>query len=83
MDLATHTAAELLTHLLKKLVQVRDDPSPAALDGSPSERWEDEEFINLEVELPGVTGPDIDISIHGDRAFVRMERRPAGPFSPC
>jgi HSP20 family molecular chaperone IbpA len=75
--------SQLLTHLQDKLVLARDGPSPTgALDGSPAERWEEEEFIYLEVELPGVTGPTIDICIHGSRAYIRMERSPAGPMSP-
>jgi HSP20 family molecular chaperone IbpA len=74
---------QLLTQLLEKLVRVRDRPDPAdALHGPPVERREDEEFIYLEVGLPGVTGPDIDICIHEGRAFIRMERPPAGPTPP-
>ena len=74
---------QLLAHLLREMVQIRDGVRPAvALHGTPPERWEDEEFIYLEADLPGEPGPDIDICFHSGRAFIRMERSPAGPMSP-
>ena len=79
-DVALH---QLLTQLLRELVQIRDGMRPAvALQGTPPERWEDEGFIYLETGLPGEPGPDVDICIHAGQAFIRMERSSAGPRSP-
>ena len=75
---------EALARLVQELMQIRDGVVPAvALHPTPPERWEDEEFIYLEVDLHGEPGPDIDICIHhSGRAFIRMEQSPAGPKYP-
>jgi len=71
---------EVLGQLLQELMQIRDGVRPAvALHPTSPERWEDEEFIYMEADLHGEPGADIDICIHSGRAFIRMERSPAGP----
>jgi hypothetical protein len=68
----------LFIRLLEELVQTRHGLRPAdAPDATLLERWEDEAFIYLEVDLPGEPGPDIDICIREGRVFIRMERPPA------
>jgi len=74
--------SEILTALTDELVQIRDGRRTAvALDGTPLERSEDKDFIYLEAELAWDPCTEIDISIHEARAFIRIERSPAGPNS--
>jgi hypothetical protein len=75
---------EALARLMQELMQIRDRVTPAAtFDPTPPERWEDEEFIYLEVDLNGDLGLDIDICIHhSGRAFIRMDQSPSGPIYP-
>jgi hypothetical protein len=75
---------EALARLVQELMQIRDHVTPvAAFHPTPPERWEDEEFIYLEVDLHGDLGLDIDICIHhSGRAFIRMDQSPAGPIQP-
>ena len=80
----TSSFPEVLARLVHELMQIREGAVPAiALEPTPPERWEDEEFIYLEADLHGKAGSDIDICIHSGRAFIRMEQSPAGPmYSP-
>jgi hypothetical protein len=65
---------ELLARLVQELMRIRDGVVPSvAHHPTPTERWEDEEFIYLETELHKEPGPVIDICIHSGRAFIRME----------
>jgi hypothetical protein len=75
---------EALARLVRELMQIRDRVTPsAAFHPTPPERWEDEEFIYLQVDLQGDPGPEIDICIHhSGRAFIRMHQSPAGPKNP-
>ena len=74
---------EALARLVQELMQIRDRVTKgAAFHPTPPERWEDEEFIYLQVDLQGDPGPDIDICIHSGRVFIRMDQSPAGPIYP-
>jgi hypothetical protein len=74
---------EVLARLVRELTQIRDGVVPAvALQPTPPERWEDEEFIYLEADLHGEAGHDIDICIHSCRVFIRMVQPPPGPMCP-
>ena len=65
----------LLNLLVTALERLRaDDPLPGACRGPVSERWEDEGYVYLESDLPSVLGSEMDISIHRDRVFIRIER---------
>ncbi len=75
---------EALAGLVRELMQIRDRvTSAAAFRPRPPERWEDEEFIYLEVDLHGDSGPDIDICIHhSGRALIRMVQPLVGQIDP-
>jgi hypothetical protein len=75
---------EALARLVRELMQIRDRVTPgAAFHPTPPERWEDEEFIYLQVDLQGDPGSDIDICIHhSGQAFIRMAQSPAEPKNP-
>jgi hypothetical protein len=75
---------EALARLVQELMQIRDRVTPAAaFHPTPPERWDDEEFIYLEVDLHGDLGADIDICIHhSGPVFIRMDQSPAGPIYP-
>jgi HSP20 family protein len=46
-----------------------------AWQGLPLATWEDENHLYLEIDAPGVTGEDIDISVHGSDLVIRGERK--------
>ena len=74
--------SEILIALTDELMQIREGRHIAvALDGTPLERSEDKDFIYLEAELARDPCMEIDISIHEARAFIRIERSPAGSSS--
>jgi len=37
--------------------------------------WEDEDFIHVEAELPGMNEQDLDITVHKGMLFIRGERK--------
>jgi HSP20 family protein len=37
--------------------------------------WEDEDAVRVEIDAPGVTGEDIDVSVHENLLTVRGERK--------
>jgi hypothetical protein len=69
---APRGVSELLVELVKYLGQIVDGP-PGTDEGSP-EWWDGGDYAYVEVNLPPVTGLDIDINIHRGRAYIRMER---------
>ena len=74
--------SQILTALADELLQIRDGRhDPVALDDSSVKRSEDKDFIYLEAELAWDPCAEIDISIDETRAFIRIERSPAGPHS--
>jgi hypothetical protein len=73
---------QVLHSLLEELVQVRDGlRSAVSPNGTPLEKWSDEEFIYLEADLNAEPCPDIDVCFHGSRAFISIRRSPDGPTS--
>lgn len=54
-------------------------PRPAASTRSwpPAAMWEDDDFIHVEVDLPGVMDEDVNITVHEGILFVRFERKAA------
>jgi HSP20 family molecular chaperone IbpA len=68
-----------LPPLLKRLVNAleriaKDDSLPAVPSSAAPERWEDESYIYLEFDLPGVLGSELEVGIHEGRAYIRIER---------
>jgi len=47
-----------------------------AWTGAPMAMWEDEEFLCVEAERPGVPEQDVDITVHNGMLSIRAERRP-------
>lgn len=45
------------------------------LAGLPLSMWEDENHIYVEVDAPGVTEKDIDVSVHEGTLTIRAERK--------
>jgi HSP20 family protein len=41
----------------------------------PLSLWEDDDSIHVEVDAPGMTDKDIDVSVHGDQLVIRAERK--------
>ena len=44
--------------------------------GLPIAAWEDDDHFFVEAELPGVSEPDVDVTVHNGMLFIRGERRP-------
>jgi HSP20 family protein len=42
----------------------------------PMAMWEDDDHVYVEVELPGMTDKDMDITVHNGMLFIRGERKP-------
>ena len=66
---------ELLRGLMEELTREQDRTTHLEpLHYRELCRWEDEQHIYLEADLGTDLGLDIDIFIHGGRAFIRMTR---------
>jgi HSP20 family protein len=61
-----------------------DDPlfgplmTAPAWSAMPLSVWEDEHSVHVEVDAPGVTDKDIDVSVHDGVLIVRGERKSEG-----
>ncbi|WP_165252839.1 hypothetical protein [Paludisphaera soli] len=64
--------SELLVELVQGLERMAEQSQ--AIDARSPERWDGEGWAYLEVEVPGVTGLEIDINVHLGRAYIRVER---------
>jgi HSP20 family protein len=38
--------------------------------------WEDDDYVHIEAELPGVSDQDVDVTVHNGMLFIRGERKP-------
>lgn len=58
-----------------------DDPffgplmTAPAWSALPLSMWEDEQSVHVEVDAPGVTSQDIDVSVHDGDLVIRGERK--------
>jgi HSP20 family protein len=43
---------------------------------APVAMWEDDDYIFIEAELPGVADEDVDVTVHNGMLFIRGERKP-------
>jgi HSP20 family protein len=60
----------LFGRLLDDAPMVRERPVlPVAM-------WQDEDHIYIEVELPGVAEPDVELTVHNGVLFIRADRKP-------
>lgn len=50
-------------------------PAPAWGASFPMSMWEDEEAVHVELDAPGVTDKDIELTVHDGDLFVRYERK--------
>jgi HSP20 family protein len=41
----------------------------------PVSLWQDEEHVYIEADLPGVSEPDVDLTVHKGVLFIRGERK--------
>jgi HSP20 family protein len=48
-----------------------------AWSGMPLALWQDDDHFYVEVELPGVSDQDLDITVHNGMLSIRGERKPA------
>jgi len=46
-----------------------------AWSGMPLAMWQDDDHFYVEVELPGVSDGDLDITVHNGMLFIRGERK--------
>src|SRR5947209_3571919 len=46
-----------------------------AWSGAPLAMWEDDDHIYVDAELPGVSGEDVDVTVHNGTLFIRGERK--------
>jgi hypothetical protein len=66
---------ELLRGLMEELTRGQDGTThPQPLQYRALCRWEDEQHIYLEADLGTDLGSDVDLCIHGCRAFITMTR---------
>lgn len=49
--------------------------APAVAGSVPLSMWEDDEHLYVEMDAPGMTEKDIDVSIHNGNLVVRGERK--------
>jgi len=42
------------------------------MEGLSPARWEDDTHAYIEVQLPRLLGPDIDLNVHQDRVLIRI-----------
>ncbi len=47
-----------------------------AWSGMPLAMWQDDDHFYVEVELPGVSDGDLDITVHNGMVSIRGERKP-------
>ena len=47
-----------------------------AWSGMPLAMWQDDDHFYVEVELPGVSEQDLDITVHNGTLFIRGGRKP-------
>ena len=47
-----------------------------AWSGMPVAMWQDDDHFYVEVELPGVSDQDVDITVHNGMLSIRGERKP-------
>jgi HSP20 family protein len=48
-----------------------------AWSGMPLAMWQDDDHFYVEVELPGVSDGDVEITVHNGMLSIRGERKPA------
>jgi hypothetical protein len=68
-----------LVHVLNRLVTALEPTGssvamPEARRGGAAECWEDRDYVSFQISLPGEP-QEIDINIHGDKVFIRVDRR--------
>lgn len=49
-------------------------PGPAWVS-VPASMWEDDDFLHIEAELPGMSDEDIEITVHNGMLTIRGERK--------
>jgi len=42
------------------------------MENRSAARWEDKEYAYIEVQLPRILGPEIDLNVHRDRVLIRI-----------
>jgi hypothetical protein len=75
-DLLEEEDTEYLLAALKELVDRLSghDPHAAGAASEAVESWESDDFLYVETALARSAGAEIDVSIQGGRAFIRMAR---------
>jgi hypothetical protein len=75
-DHLEETDTQFLVSALEELLGRLAGRTPGSAGGSSEdvETWESEEFLYVETALACSAGAEIDVSIQGGRAFIRMAR---------
>ncbi|WP_422931778.1 Hsp20/alpha crystallin family protein [Singulisphaera sp. PoT] len=68
--------ANRLDALFDRLMGEDGGMSPQGWARTPMAMWADDDHIWIEAEMPGVSEPDLDVTVHKDTLFIRAERKP-------
>lgn len=57
---------------------VGDDGGAAsrAWSWAPVAMWQDDDHVFIEIDMPGMSDNDIELTVHNDRFYIRGERKP-------
>jgi len=69
---ADRTVVELLQILQKSLETSLGNGHATRMENRSAARWEDKEYAYIEVQLPRILGPEIDLNVHRDRVLIRI-----------
>jgi len=53
------------------------EPAAPTRSWPPSAMWEDDDFFHVEVDLPGVSEEDVNMTVSEDMLFICVERKAA------
>jgi len=56
---------------------IGDDGAPSrAWSWAPVGVWQNDDHIFIEIDMPGMSDNDIELTVHNDRLYIRGERKP-------
>lgn len=71
-----HALSQDLEHMLGGFVDATSGPRARHVS-PPVAIWETEDGFEVDVEVPGVSADDLDVSVHGKRVTLKGERKAA------
>jgi hypothetical protein len=63
---------QLLRQLTVEIIRVREDAAHPERTRLPVSRWEDDDYLYLEVDFPGSPVLAADIAVMAERVFIRI-----------